>query len=466
MLGITLFLSAKHVKKHKKPVNVLTLNPALLIYNILLVLIFPISLPFIYLQGLKKRKKTWEGFTQRLQSFPKARPPITSGEKRFWIHAASVGEVKVARTMSAGLQDRFPHSKIFLSTFTNTGLREAEKIPGISEVSLLPLDFPLFIRPALKRVRPDFFLPIESEFWPNLFFELKKTGATIILMNGRVSERSFKRYLKFRSLLKNVILQLDLVCMRTQVDAERIITLGAPKDRVRVVGNIKYDGVLSEWKKEDPGPLRDIFKPRQGERIIVFGNTREGEEALLVPAIKKLLKAGTASVIIAPRHVERVGEIMRLLGQAGIYATLWSELAAGKERKTEDAVLFDQMGRLFSLYGICAAAFIGGSLLPFGGQNILEPAVFGIPVLFGKHMGNFQEEAVILKESGGGIEVGSHEDVYSAIINILENQEEAAKAGRAAADAVAKQGGALGKCLDELTKRSKQANNNLFILNS
>ncbi|MBI5185211.1 MAG: hypothetical protein HZA01_05740 [Nitrospinae bacterium] len=427
------------------------LNPTLLIYNILLALLFPLSLPVIFFYGLQKKKNILEGLSQRLRPFSKVKPPIGSGKKRFWIHAASVGEVKVARTLAAGLHSRFPHSEIFLSTFTITGLREAEKISGVSEVSLLPLDFSLFIRPALKRIRPDFFFPIESEFWPNLFFELKKAGTPVILMNGRVSERSFKRYLKFRFLLKNVLLQLDLACMRTRADADRIIALGVPQDRVRVVGNMKYDGVLSEWKKEDPGPLREIFKPRTGEKIVVFGNTREGEEALLVPAIKKFLEAGTASVIIAPRHVERTREIARLLGQAGISTALWSELAAGKERKTEDVALLDQMGRLFPLYGICAAAFIGGSLLPFGGQNVLEPAAFGIPVLFGRHMGNFQEEAMILKESGGGIEVGSHEEIHFSIMKLLENPEKAAKAGRAAADAVARQGGALEKCLDELS---------------
>jgi 3-deoxy-D-manno-octulosonic-acid transferase len=237
--------------------------------------------------------------------------------------------------------------------------------------------------------------------------------------------------------------------MRTKADAERIIALGVPEGRVRVVGNMKYDGVLAEWEKEDPSPLREIFKPRPGEKLFVFGNTREGEEALLIPAIKLFIEEGTVSVIIAPRHVERTGEVERLLNQAGISTALWSELAAGKERKPGEAILLDQMGRLFSLYGICAAAFIGGSLLPFGGQNILEPAVFGKPVLFGRHMDNFQEEARILKESGGGIEVRSPGEIYSLAMKLLENPEEAERVGKAAANAVAKQSGALEKCLKE-----------------
>jgi len=242
------------------------------------------------------------------------------------------------------------------------------------------------------------------------------------------------------------IVLLDRACMRNPVDAERITQLGVPATRVRITGNLKFEGVLSDRQRSDPDPLQKIFQPRKDEKVVILGNTRDGEENLLLPAVRELSRRGIA-VIIAPRHVERTREIERLL--QGEETVRWSNMEKGGERGR--IVLLDRMGMLFPLYGICDAAFVGGSLLPFGGQNILEPAALGKPVLFGRHMKNFQEEAEILKECGGGIEVGSAEEVLPTLTGLLDRPEEARQRGEAAALAVAGQAGALERCLEEIS---------------
>ncbi len=387
-----------------------------------------------------------------MKAFPNARPSVDSNRKRFWVHASSVGEVKVASVLIAGIRRRFPCSEIFVSTFTDTGFKEAGKINSVQEVSLLPFDFPFLIRPVLQKIRPDFFLSIESEFWPNLLFELKKAGIVSILINGRISEKSFRWYKKVRFLFKAVFFNIDRACMRNKTDAERVVALGMADSKVTITGNMKFDCVLSESKMMVQNSLRKTLQARTGENIIIFGNTRDGEESLLIPVIKRMIDRSHVTVIIAPRHVERIMTIEALLKREKISSIRWTELEVNAKREARQVVLFDVMGKLFQLYGLCSVAFVGGSLLPFGGQNILEPAAFGKPVFFGKFMDNFQEEARMLKESGGGIEVKSAEELSSIIITFLDNPTKRNKHGNAAAEAIKKQGGALEKCLNELAQ--------------
>ena len=405
-----------------------------ILYYILTGGILLISSPFLLIRGLASSTFR-EDIKERLNG-AKTLPKL---KESLWIHASSVGEVRLAKTLITLLQEQGETRPITLSTFTPTGyaLAVEEKLPHVFR---LPIDFPLWMNPVFDRIEPSQLILIEAELWPCLLRQCKKRKIPVVQVNGRVSEKSIQRYGKFKSFFLWMTQAVVLFSMRSQTDADRLIELGIPEERIQVTGNIKFD-VLPTGSDE----LKSVIF-NSNSFLIVFGSTRPGDEGPVMEAFVKLKKDFQNIIgVIAPRHMQRCREVEDLIREFSVEYTLLSNMPEGDWANHPGAlILVDKLGVLNSFYANAKLAYVGGGFNPrFGGQNILEPAVFGTPVLFGKHMNNFEEESRLLIESGGGIQLQKEEELYSALKKLLLNSEERQETGRAAAETVRNHRGAV-----------------------
>ena len=350
-----------------------------------------------------------------------------------WIHASSVGEVRLAKTLIAGLIKEGESRPIALSTFTPTGYALAleEKLPNVFR---LPLDFPIWLNPVFERLQPAKLVLIEAELWPALLRQCKRRSIPVIQVNGRVSEKSVKCYGKFPAFLLWMTGAIKQFSMRSQTDADRFLQLGVAQEKVQVTGNIKFDVAETEEK----------YQPqwKADSQVLVFGSTRPGEEGPIMEALVKLQKEFPGLIgVIAPRHMERCREVEDLIREFEVDYALLSK----QDDLTNCAVLLvDSLGKLNAFYKSAIVTYVGGGFNPrFGGQNILEPAALGKPVLFGKFMNNFEEEAKLLTQSGGGLQLQNIEDLYDVLKRLLTNADERQKLGQSAEATVKANSGAL-----------------------
>ncbi|MBT5029149.1 MAG: 3-deoxy-D-manno-octulosonic acid transferase [Nitrospina sp.] len=404
-----------------------------ILYYILTGGILLISSPFLLIRGLASSTFR-EDIKERLNG-AKTLPKL---KESLWIHASSVGEVRLAKTLITLLQEQGETRPITLSTFTPTGyaLAVEEKLPHVFR---LPIDFPLWMNPVFDRIEPSQLILIEAELWPCLLRQCKKRKIPVVQVNGRVSEKSIQRYGKFKSFFLWMTQAVVLFSMRSQTDADRLIELGIPEERIQVTGNIKFD-VLPTGSDE----LKSVIF-NSNSFLIVFGSTRPGDEGPVMEAFVKLKKDFQNIIgVIAPRHMQRCREVEDLIREFSVEYTLLSNMPEGDWANHPGAlILVDKLGVLNSFYANAKLAYVGGGFNPrFGGQNILEPAAFDVPVLFGKHMNNFEEEAKLLIESGGGIQLQKEEELYQTLKKLLLNSEERQKTGRAAAETVRSHRGA------------------------
>jgi 3-deoxy-D-manno-octulosonic-acid transferase len=369
-----------------------------------------------------------------------------------WVHASSVGEVRVAELLIRGLQQRFPDRPVVLSTFTATGYalaKEALECP----VFRLPLDLPFLIHPLLKRLDPAILILIEAEYWPNLLHSCRQRNIPILLANGRLSARSFARYQKLKFWFLWITEPVTTFSMRAQMEADRLLQLGIDPARVQIAGNMKFDAITT-----DEGHPPESTQP--DEITVIFGSTRPGEERAIAKAISQLSQNPlNYKYIIAPRHVQRCPEVGSILREAGLPFSLHSERKNSAEGWTTPILLVDTLGALNDYYRQSHVAFVGGGFDPrHGGHNILEPALLGLPVIYGKHMGNFEEEARLLAESGGGIQIERPEDLAPALEKLLSDPEEIMKRGILAAEVVQQQKGAVKRNLDLIQSHLEKEN--------
>jgi 3-deoxy-D-manno-octulosonic-acid transferase len=404
-----------------------------ILYYILTGGILLIASPFLLIKGLVSStfRKDIKERLNGANTLPKLKESL-------WIHASSVGEVRLAKTLIALLQEQGETRPIVLSTFTPTGyaLAVEEKLPHVFR---LPLDFPLWLNPVFDQIEPSQLILIEAELWPCLLRQCKKRKIPVVQVNGRISEKSIQRYGKFKGFFLWMTEAVVLFSMRSQTDADRLIEMGIPEEKIKVTGNIKFD-VLPTGSDE----LKSIvFDPNSF--LIIFGSTRPGDEGPAMEAFIRLKKDFQNLIgVIAPRHMQRCREVEDLIREFSVEHTLLSNMPEGDwANHPGSLILVDKMGVLNSFYANAKLAYVGGGFNPrFGGQNILEPAVFGTPVLFGKYMNNFEEESRLLIESGGGIQLQKEEELYQALKKLLMNSEERQKTGRAAAETVRNHRGA------------------------
>lgn len=410
-----------------------------LLYNTLLILATPIILCI-----LLAKKRCRRGFSRRFLGGDRQPGP---NSPTIWIHAVSLGEVVAVTPLVKALQQRYPGHRLIVSTVTETG-REAveQRLAGVAEHRYAPLDLPWAVSRAIAQWRPVLYLFVETELWPNLLWSLRDRGVPAVLVNGRLSSRSFARQqmVGVASFYRSVIRSLALCVMQSDRDAQRIIALGADPACVYRAGNIKFDQPM-------PAPLEPSFRASlgvgAGEVLIVAGSTHGGEEEAVVNAYREVVRMCPSAVLmLAPRHLERVDAVVAAIQAAGLVVQRKSR-GQGVGRGPRVIVL-DTRGELARAYGEAAMAFVGGTLVPVGGHNLLEPAVWGKPVLFGPHTDHCAEIAGMLLDAGGGVRVTGFDELARQMGRWLTDASEGAKAGVAARRMVLENQGALQRSLE------------------
>ncbi len=410
------------------------------LYYILIGGVLLFASPFLIVRALVS-----SSFRNDIKERMKGADSLPELKDTLWIHASSVGEVRLAKILITGLL-KDESRPIALSTFTPTGYALAleEKLPNVFR---LPLDFPFWLNPVFDRLRPSKLILIEAELWPSLLRQCKHRNIPVIQVNGRVSEKSVQNYRKFPPFLLWMTESIEQFSMRSQTDANRFLQLGIAKDKILVSGNIKFD-VTSAQTEDDYYP-----KWKEGSLVVVFGSTRPGEEGPIMDALVKLQKdfPGLTGVI-APRHMERCREVEDLIREFEVdYALLSKQSDLANWKGT--VLLVDSLGKLNAFYKTATVVYVGGGFNPrFGGHNILEPAALGKPVLFGKFMNNFEEEAKLLKQSEGSLQLQNIEELYDVLKRLLKNQDERQKLGQSAESTVKANTGALRKNIELIRK--------------
>jgi 3-deoxy-D-manno-octulosonic-acid transferase len=376
-----------------------------------------------------------------------------------WIHAVSVGEVSAVLPFLHELRKKFSKIKIVLSTTTYTGQKIArEKCIGADRIMYMPWDVSLSINKAVRYIRPKVFITVETELWPQLFSILKEMDAQVVVLNGRISPESFKGYKRIKLFIKQALSNIDYFYMQSGIDAERILQIGAEHKKISTMGNFKFD---IAFEKRGTARWLDSVETR----IVLAGSTHKGEEEIILDAFEAIKSRGTElKLLLAPRHPERFHEVEDLLKKRNVTYCRRSKISTPDPRQNNkgqetayraeniqtineaDIILLDTIGELSELFSKGDIAFIGGSLLSYGGHNILEPAYWGKPILFGPHMDNFPFAEDFIKE-GAALMVKDSRDIAEAVENLLHNTEKAKQMGQRAKAIIKRNTGAVKKAL-------------------
>ena len=421
-----------------------------ILYSLLLAVAVLISLPWWIFQMLRLGKYR-AGLRERIGLMP-ARVRRTAKPESIWIHAVSVGEVLAVSRLVTDLRQSFPAKTIFVSTTTAAGQQLARERFGDEYVFFMPLDFTSALRPYLAALRLSLLVLAETEFWPNLLHRAKATGAAVAIVNARISDRSFPRYRKFSWLFARVLSDVDLFMAQTEEDARRLQAIGACAGRVLVSGNLKFDvrpGSASSL-------VADLRRATGGSsQIIVCGSTSAGEEELLLRAFTRVQQDfPRALIVLAPRHPERFDQVASLIDSMGVPLVRRSSWLPGQSLDT-GVFLLDSVGELSSVYGLADVAFVGGSLVPTGGHNILEPAQHGVAILTGPHTFNFREIVKIFQD-GGAIRIVSPDTLAAEFLDLLHHETKRTDLGKRARELFLENAGATQKTLQALATLLEQ----------
>lgn len=416
-------------------------------YSALLFLGLALSSPWWLLEMLRHGKYR-TGLRERLGAVPQ-RLTTATGET-IWIHAVSVGEVLAVTRMVEELKATLPGWRVVVSTTTDTGQALARQRFGDSNVFYFPLDLSFSVKAYLGELQPKLLVLAESEFWPNLLHQTHKMGVPVAVVNARVSDRSLPRYLKFRSLLRGVLRDVDVFLAQSEEDAQRLVKIGAPPDRVQVGGNLKFEvkpaarpAIVDAFAE---AVQRDPFGP-----VIVAGSTLDGEETIMLGCFQRVLQTYPAAVLVlAPRHPERFVAVEALLGASGLR---WQRRSSWEDESLQQGSVFllDTIGELASLYQFADLAFVGGSLVPKGGHNVLEAAQFGSAILVGPHTENFRDIVCIFQRAAA-LRVVTTDSLATTVLELLGNDAAREKLGSRAQQVMQNQQGATERTVAALLK--------------
>jgi 3-deoxy-D-manno-octulosonic-acid transferase len=383
-----------------------------LLYSILLTAFVLLGLPYFVYRAVSSGKY-WPSLRERLGFLP----PSLNPERRFslWVHAVSVGEVLAARPLIPLLREAFPDRPLFVSVTTLTGRRLAERqIREADGIFYCPFDWALVVRRVVRRIRPKLLLVVETEIWPHLLRACRNAGSATLLVNGRISDRSYPRYRLIRPFLRRFLRNVDRFCMQSADHAERIIDLGADPSRVTITGSLKFDAAVPDL--ESSSPAAKVIP--EGRPVIVAGCTLAPEEEILLEVFATLRKShGDLFLILAPRHPERFEEVTELARSRRLRVGRRSLLE--RPMPEMEVLVLDTIGELAALYGSADVVFVGGSLAPWGGHNVIEPAAFGKPIVFGPHMSNFRAIAAMFLDAEAAIQVNGRDQLQEVLEQLI-----------------------------------------------
>ncbi|MBN2033875.1 MAG: 3-deoxy-D-manno-octulosonic acid transferase [Deltaproteobacteria bacterium] len=374
-------------------------------------------------------------------------------DKTIWIHALSVGEVLSALPLVKSLRKQFPAEELAFTVTTRQGMAIAQRElqNDVSLILPLPLDFWWPMLRMIRCIQPRLFILVETDLWPGLINHLATRGVKSMLVNGRVSPGTLKSYKRFSFLFKRILNLFHACLVQTELDRTRLLEAGVKAEKVRSLGNIKFDRGYSPMDEEERREWLEAFSLSRDDAIWLAGSTHRGEEAIILDIFKKIRPAfPKLRLIIAPRRTERAEEIERLSKSKGLKTA--RRKAITRESAFYDVLILDTMGELNRIYGIAGISFVGGSLVPEGGHNLLEPASFGCPVLFGPHMDDFKIMAELMLEAGGAIRVHDPEQLLQTVLDLLSKPLKKKALGAKAKQFVESNQGAVQRVLAEIRK--------------
>lgn len=423
----------------------------IVLYNILLSIVFFLALPLIPLLMLisDKRRHT---VPKRLfmPAHDNGRCRSESCCRPIWVHALSVGETLSAIPFVKSLCSTFGKDKIIFTASTKTGYEIARKEmrKHVRTVCYFPFDFLFSVKRALNIIDPDRVIIVETDLWPNFLFELKKRRLPVYLVNARLSVRSFKGYRRLKGFVGRMMTSFHGIFAQTDKDAGRFEKLGAAPGIVKSVGNFKFDHDHHGIDDKQVSDLKKRFHISLKRKVIIIGSTHSGEEKIMAHALGRLRTDGLNPMIIAvPRNPDRADEVCRIFNASGFASIKMSETGSCRESESCDVLVIDAIGYLAKLYAVADVAFIGGSLVKRGGHNPLEPAALAKPVIFGRHMEDFEEIAFILTERKGAVFVSNEKEMAHAVKKLLSDESYAKKMGENAVSVFKENQGAIDKTL-------------------
>ena len=415
-------------------------------YSLLLLLAVVLAAPW-WLLEMARHGKYRTGWRERLGMVP-GRLVAWVAPDTIWIHAVSVGEVLAVSRLVDEVKARLPGWRVVISTTTDTGQKLARQRFGDGDVFYFPLDCAFAVRAYLRALRPRLLVLGESEFWPNLLHEARLSGAAVAVVTARVSDRSLPRYLRFRTLLGRVMQNVDVFLAQSEEDARRLVQIGAPEERVSVGGNLKFE-VKPPAKPDILDPFAAAVKREKIGPVLVAGSTLEGEETMLAGCFRQVAaRHPNALLLLAPRHPERFETVAALLAASGLR---WQRRSQwdGQQPLARGVFLLDSIGELASLYQFADLAFVGGSLVPKGGHNVLEAAQFGVAIVVGPHTENFRDVISVFQRADALLVV-TPESLTSVVLGLLQNDAERTALGRRALEVMQRQQGATARTVAAL----------------
>lgn len=408
----------------------------LFVYNLILIFLFAVLLPFLPMVYLVSKKRR-QNIIHRMGIYTDI-VPWKSEKKRIWIHALSVGEVRSALPLVDMLKTMHPESDIVFTITTKTGFDTAKSLFSQKsylraiQIAYFPFDLIFSVKRVVSLINPDLVLLVESDVWPNFLWVLNRKKIPVCLVNARMSKRSHKGYCRFQFFFKKVFSCFAIIFAQTETDAKRFVNLGIPREKIQISGNIKFDQKPPFCSRERLASWQNLLNLSEKNRVVIAGSTHPGEEKILADFYKAIKKKYPWIVLIlAPRDPERAGMIANDYVKMGIHVALLTDIEKGL--KPKQVVIVDKMGVLAEMYALSHVAFVGGSMLPFGGHNPLEPACFYKPVLFGPNMSDFADIAEMLISKKGALIVHDAEDLCRAVHILMSDDTIRKKMGDNAA---------------------------------
>lgn len=377
-----------------------------------------------------------------------------------WIHGASVGEILTVKALVKSLEKEFNNVNIVVSANTNTGLSVAEKCYRNKNVFYFPLDLSWVVDKVLRTINPVCIILIELEVWPNFLIEAAKKQIPVVLLNARISEKSLRWYRVMGRIspvfLKSITRKENVFCARTDADAARLKKLGISEAQIHVTGNMKYDNMVTSVPEDIQKRLHSLFEISDGDKVLVCGSTHEGEETIILKVFKQLQeKFNKLRLILAPRHIERVSAVIKHVESASLRCVRKTSLDKGNTiggQKYETVILLDTVGELLPVYSVADCVFVGKSLVPQGGQNMMEPAGMAKPIIVGPYTFNFQEEVNLLSTADAIKIVQNDQSLLRELVYVFEHPDVAREMGKRAQAVVVKQQGATERNVNVLRK--------------